>query len=85
MLKGNLTESQKAEVIRAFDRAKSPKEVKVIYRTLAESIKPARRSSLVEARRSFASRSAGRSTAAQSIVESNDMVRRFQQLAGIID
>lgn len=85
MLKGRLTESQKVEVVSAFDKAKSPKEVKVIYRTLVESIKPARRSSLVEARRSFASRSAGRSTAAQSIVESNDMVRRFQQLAGILD
>lgn len=86
MLKRNLTESQKAEVIKAFDKAKSPKEVKVIFGTLQESIKPAKRSPLIEARRkSFASRSAGRSTAAQTIVESNDMVRRFQQLAGIID
>ena len=85
MLKGRLTESQKVEVVSAFDKAKSPKEVKVIYRTLVESMKPARKDTLSESRRSFASRSAGRSTAAQSIVESNDMVRRFQQLAGIID
>ena len=86
MLKESLTESQKAEVIKAFDKAKSPREVKVIYGTLQESIKPARRNPLIEARRkSFASRSAGRSTAAQTIVESNEMVHRFQQLAGIID
>ena len=85
MLKRSLTESQKAEVIRAFDKAKSPKEVKVIFETLQESIRPARRRSITEARRSFASRSAGRSTAAQTIVESNEMVHRFQQLAGIID
>lgn len=85
MLKGRLTESQKVEVVSAFDKAKSPKEVKVIYRTLVESMKPARKDTLSESRRSFASRSAGRSTAGQSIVESNEMVRRFQQLAGIID
>ena len=85
MLKGRLTESQKVEVVSAFDKAKSPKEVKVIYRTLVESMKPARKDTLSESRRSFASRSAGRSTAGQSIVESSEMVRRFQQLAGIID
>ena len=85
MLKGRLTESQKVEVVSAFDKAKSPKEVKVIYRTLVESMKPARKDTLSESRRSFASRSAGCSTAGQSIVESNEMVRRFQQLAGIID
>lgn len=86
MLKRDLTESQKAEVISAFDEAKSPAEVKVVYRTLSESVRPSKRRSITEGReRSFASRSVGRSTAAQGVVESNDMVRRMQQLAGIID
>lgn len=86
MLRRDLTESQKAEVISAFDEAKSPAEVKVVYRTLSESVKPSKRRSITEGReRSFASRSVGRSTAAQGVVESNDMVRRMQQLAGIID
>lgn len=86
MLRKDLTESQKAKVITAFDEAKSPTEVKVVYRTLSESVRPSRRRSITEGReRSFASRSVGRSTAAQGVVESNDMVRRMQQLAGIID
>lgn len=86
MLKRDLTESQKAEVISAFDEAKSPAEVKVVYRTLSESVRPSKRRSITEGReRSFASRSVGRSTAAQGVVESNDMVRRMQQLAGIIN
>lgn len=86
MLRRDLTESQKAEVISAFDEAKSPAEVKVVYRTLSESVRPSKRRPITEGReRSFASRSVGRSTAAQGVVESNDMVRRMQQLAGIID
>lgn len=87
MLAGNLTESQKARVIGSFDKAKSSAEIKTIYKTLTESFEAEKKSVLKE-HRGLASRSAGRSTAApakQSIVEVDPVVKRFQQLAGIID
>lgn len=79
-----LSESQKVKAMKSLDEAKSPKEVKLIYNTLAESFK--NNSNVIKEGRqtSRASRAAGKSTANNVIVESNDMVRRFQQLAGII-
>lgn len=81
-----LSEAQKVKAMKSLDEAKSPKEVKSIYNVLAESFKT-NKSVIKEGRQaSRASRAAGRSTAApkEVITESNDMVRRFQQLAGII-
>lgn len=79
-----LSESQKVKAMKSLDEAKSPKEVKLIYNTLTESFK--NNSNVIKEGRqtSRASRAAGKSTANNVIVESNDMVRRFQQLAGII-
>lgn len=85
LTKNNLTESQKANVIKTLDRAKSPAEVKTIYKTLTESI-GASEATVLKEHRAIASRSAGRSTAPKAtIVEVNPVVRRFQQLAGIIE
>lgn len=81
-----LSESQKVKAMKSLDEAKSPKEVKSVYNVLAESFK-ANKNVVKEGRQtSRASRAAGQSTAApkEVITESNDMVRRFQQLAGII-
>lgn len=79
-----LSESQKVKAMKSLDEAKSPKEVKLIYNTLAESFRN-NGNVIKEGRQtSRASRAAGKSTANNVIVESNDMVRRFQQLAGII-
>ena len=81
-----LTESQKVKAMKSLDEAKSPKEVKLIYNTLSENFR--KRGNVLKENRqtSRASRAAGRSTAApkEILTESNDMVRRFQQLAGII-
>ena len=80
----NLSDEQKATVIKTLDEAKSPKEVKASYKTLCESFKSSR-DVLKEGRR-FASRSAGRSTAAtNNVIPVDDTVRRMQQLAGIIE
>lgn len=80
----NLSDEQKATVIKTLDEAKSPKEVKASYKTLCESFKSSR-DVLKEGRR-FASRSAGRSTAAtNNVISVDDTVRRMQQLAGIIE
>lgn len=80
--KENLTESQKANVIKTLDSAKSTKEVKSLYRTLLEGLKPSKKV-VTESRRGSASRPAGGSTAS-TILEGDEMVRRFQELAGII-
>lgn len=80
-----LSESQKVKAMKSLDEAKTPKEVKLIYNTLMESLK-SNKNVIKESRQvSRASRAAGRSTAPKEVItESNDMVRRFQQLAGII-
>ena len=80
-----LSESQKVKAMKSLDEAKTPKEVRLIYNTLMESLK-SNKNVIKESRQvSRASRAAGRSTAPKEVItESNDMVRRFQQLAGII-
>lgn len=81
-----ISESQKVKAMQSLDEAQSPKEVKLVYKTLEEGFKKS--TNLVKEGRqtSRASRAAGNSTAANKevLTESNEMVRRFQQLAGII-
>lgn len=85
LTKNTLTESQKANVIKMLDSAKSPSEVKAVYKTLTESYKE-REAAVIKEHRSIASRSAGSSTAPKTtIVEVDPVVKRFQQLAGIIE
>ena len=80
-----LSESQKVKAMKSLDEAKTPKEVKLIYNTLMESLKSSKNVIKESRQVSRASRAAGRSTAPKEVItESNDMVRRFQQLAGII-
>ena len=80
----NLTESQKVKVLGAFDKAASVKEAKLVFETISESLN-APKKSINENVIGRASKSAGTSTTTkQPIVESNDMIARFQKLAGII-
>lgn len=79
----SLSDSQKANVIKSIDRAGSPKEVKVVFNTLKESLKAPKKTTLKE-HRGFSSKSAGTSTAAKQVVETNDWVQRMQELAGIV-
>lgn len=86
LLSKPLTESQKTRTIKSLDEAQSAKEVKAIYRTLVESFNSeakTKKSGLIREHKGSASRAAGKSTAAP-IVEVDPMVRRFQELAGII-
>lgn len=84
--KRSLTESQKVRVIRSFDVAQSPEEVKIIYSTLNESFESeAKNAAIIKEHRGTASKPAGRSTAPKSdIIAADSFVRRMQQLAGII-
>jgi len=80
----NLTESQKVKVLGAFDKAASVKEAKLVFETISESLN-APKKAISESVIGRASKPAGTSTTTkQPIVESNEMITRFQKLAGII-
>lgn len=82
----NLSEAQKVKVLESFDKATTVKETKLVFDTLSEGIKSAPKKSINEVKGS-ASKAVGtiNETVKQPIVESNDMVARFQKLAGIIN
>jgi hypothetical protein len=77
----SLTESQKVKVINALDRASSVKEVKNTYETLKESFVPTKKTQLKESI-GFASQSAGIAPK-KPIIEQDNMLSRWQKLAGI--
>ena len=80
----NLTESQKVKVLGAFDKAANVKEAKLVFETISEGLN-APKKSISESVIGRDSKSAGISTTTkQPIVESNEMITRFQKLAGII-
>jgi hypothetical protein len=80
----NLTESQKVRVLESFDKASTVKEAKLIFETVTVGFKskPARNinENLGRASRSMSAPSITK----RPIVESDEMVMRFQKLAGII-
>jgi hypothetical protein len=78
----NLTEVQKVKVLSAFDKATSKKEAQLVYETLIEGLKE--KKTIVKENLGRASKPAGTATTTkQPILESNDMIARFQKLAGI--
>jgi hypothetical protein len=78
----NLTESQKVTVLTTFDKATTVKEVKLVFETLTEGLKTNKPSRITENLGS-ASKSTGTTKTKRPILESDDMVKRFQKLAGI--
>ena len=81
----NLSESQKVKVLESFDKATTVKEAKLVYETVDAGVKS--KKTYVNENLGRASKSAGiavKKTAKQPIVESDEMVKRFQKLAGII-
>ena len=81
----SLTESQKVNVVAAFDKAETVKEVKLVYETVSKNVtsKP----NMVKEHRSFASKPVGATKVPQKteiISEVSDTVKRLQKLAGII-
>jgi len=80
----NMTESQKAKVLGAFDKANTVAEVKVVFETINENFTPAKKT-VNEGVIGSASKATGLvKEAKQPIVESDEMVNRFKKLAGII-
>ena len=79
----NLTEGQKVNVVAAFDKAETVKEVKLVFETVSKNVvakQPAKQP--VREHKSFASKPAG-STQKQVINEVSEAVNRMQILAGI--
>lgn len=74
-----LTESQKVKVINALDRASSVTEVKNTYETLKESFEAKKQ---LKESIGFASQAAGVAPK-QPIIEQDNMMSRWQKLAGI--
>ena len=80
----NLSEGQKVNVIAAFDKAETVKEVKLVFETVSKNVvaKPA----AIKEHRSFASKATGnaKTTAPKEILsEVSEQVARWQKLAGI--
>ena len=87
MKANNLTESQKVNVIAAFDKAETVKEAKLVYETVSNNLvsTPSRKRSVTESKLGRASRATGGTTAKPEIIsEVSDAVKRMQKLAGII-
>jgi transposase len=79
----NLTEGQKVNVVTAFDKAETVREVKLVFETVSKNVvanQPARPA--IKEHKSFASKPAG-STQKQVINEVSEAVNRMQILAGI--
>jgi hypothetical protein len=79
----NLTESQKLTVVKAFDKAESAKEAKLVYESLNETFTAKAGKSQIKESLGFASKAAGIAPQKSIIVESNDFVARMKKLANI--
>ena len=77
----NLTESQKAKIIPAFDKATTVKEAKLIFETISENLSDSRNP--IKENRSLASKPVGVAPKKEMILEVDSQVARWQKLAGI--
>lgn len=80
----NLTEDKKVRVLKAFDKASTVKEAKVIFETLNEGLMSKTEANVRP--KGIASKATGTITEAkkQPIIESNDVYNRMRKLAGLI-
>jgi hypothetical protein len=82
----NLTENQKIKVLKAFDKAETVKEAKVIYESLNENLVNKSTKSSIKESISFASKPAGvapKRPINENVIEEDAMISRFKKLAGI--
>lgn len=86
----NLTNEQKVKVVENLDRTTSVREVKLVYATLAESMKFTGTERKVAAKKTmtegFASKPQATTAPAKEIIaeSSNELANRFKTLAGIV-
>lgn len=82
----NLSESQKVNVISAFDKAETVKEVKLVFETVSENVVASKKANVTESRmKGMASKATGTTASKPEVInEVSEAVRRMQVLAGII-
>ena len=81
----NLTESQKVNIIAAFDKAETVKEVKLVFETVSENVVTKKESVSESKVKGMASKATGTTATKPEVInEVSDAVRRMQKLAGII-
>ena len=82
----NLSESQKVNVIAAFDKAETVKEVKLVFETVSENVLVNSKEQVSESKvKGMASKATGTTASKPEVIsEVSDTVRRMQKLAGII-
>jgi hypothetical protein len=81
----NLNESQKLKVVKAFDKAESAKEAKLVYESLSEAFVAPAKAGKTQLKESlgFASKAAGTAPKKALIVENDAWISRMQKLANI--
>ena len=81
----NLSESQKVNIIAAFDKAETVKEVKLVFETVSENVVNKKATKVNESKLGMASKPTGTTAAKPEVIsEVSDAVKRMQKLAGII-
>ena len=82
----DLNESQKVNIISAFDKAETVKEVKLVYETVSENVVAKKeKATIKESKLGMASKATGTTASKPEVInEVSDTVRRMQKLAGII-
>jgi hypothetical protein len=85
----NMNNEQKVKVIETLDRTKDVREAKLVYATLAETLKysvsnKSLKKSITEGSASRTVKSTKPSSGKQIVTESTELSNRFQKLAGII-
>jgi hypothetical protein len=82
----NLNESQKVNIIAAFDKAETVKEVKLVFETVSENVVTAKKETVSESKvKGMASKATGTTASKPEVIaEVSDTVLRMQKLAGII-
>ena len=79
----NLTESQKVNVIAAFDKAETVKEVKLVFETVVDNVGTKKETTIKEHKGS-ASKATGTTASKPEVIQLSEAVLRMQKLAGII-
>lgn len=82
----NLSEGQKVNIIAAFDKAETVKEVKLVFETVSDNIVTKKVKNVTnESKLGMASKATGTTAAKPEIIsEVSNAVKRMQKLAGII-
>ena len=80
----NLSESQKVNVIAAFDKAETVKEVKLVFETVSDNV-GTKKETIVKEHKGSASKATGTTASKPEVIaEVSGAVLRMQKLAGII-